>query len=151
MTGTQILIDAAFGRAVDLLLDLGWTQHAMARDGAGERVSVDSEHVGALCLVGSMRRAAFELTHDESALTDVCGHVPEKGRAYTAILGALHYFTKRVLQEHRGQHPNVTETQWNDAKGRTKVEVVGALRTARVAWRAYWELPPLPGMHDDAA
>lgn len=104
MTPREVLLKAA------ALVERGWTQHEMARDRVGNKVSPISDTAVCWCALGAAKRVADGHTHPYSHARD-------------------------ALYAHLFAHPDSGDgpdpvTTWNDAPGRTQAEVVAALKAA---------------------
>lgn len=91
-------------RTADLLEEFGWVQCSFGQDALGNEVSPTSPHVDRFCVLGAMGRACVDLGLDYGDREGFYGKNPPSG----------HWMA------------------FNDAKGRTKAEVVSELR-ARAA------------------
>jgi hypothetical protein len=98
----------ALHRAADLLEEFGWTSGKLCRDSDGKGLS-DARDPSAVsfCVSGAMGRAAMDLGGGTALWDDAF----------------------RILHQRLGAGP----VEWNDRLGRTKAEVVSALRSAAEA------------------
>lgn len=114
MTTTQALEEALE------FIQFGWTQNASARDGGGHAVAPDYEFACAFSLYGALTRATWPerpFDHDSA------------DRNWQAGEDAAYVLAKRAGMN---GDPNAWAyvAKWNDARGRTKEQVVELLREA---------------------
>lgn len=101
-------------RAADLLEEFGWCRSRAAQDASGECVVVTAATVDAFCLLGAYWRAGLDLDFDGFY---------EYGPNWAA-------FPLQVARDRLAKAGLDKDDYWNDAPGRTKAEVVQALRSA---------------------
>jgi hypothetical protein len=95
-------MNLTLNRAADIIEQTGWTQGAFAIDAAGNPVTALSPTATCYCTIGAIRKAAG-------------GHTRVIARANAALC----------------EHLGIRDTaDWNDTAGRTREEVVAALRGA---------------------
>lgn len=113
-------------RAKTLIETKGWTQSSMARDSQGFTAGCQTEHAVCFCVLGSVYRAYYDLTGGErNAFQDAAQHSgPFRAiyRAQTALMEAIN----EGLPVGKGTTWPSIES-WNDAKERTKADVVNLL------------------------
>ena len=128
--------NAILGRASDLI-KRGWTQGKMARDAHGNVTTSVSPNAARFCLVGAVRRAAFDVTGvDVATVDDGSGWFdePEHRRvAASAYHDAMERVIRAVSESYNARRRRaLTETEWNDDPGRKIGEVYALLNTVRV-------------------
>ena len=89
-------------RAADIIEQTGWTQGAIALDAAGNPTSALSPAAVCFCTIGAIRKAAG-------------GH------------HRVSFYANNILKTRLGIRDTAV---WNDTAGRTKEEVIAALRGA---------------------
>lgn len=111
MTISEVLHDAA-----DILESIGWCQGGIARNAKGDEIEISSSAVVEFCAMGAIHRAAWI----------ECSGIEDK---------ALSAFCDKLVEWHKVKPDprlidNVENTigKWNDAKNRTKKQVVDMLR-----------------------
>lgn len=92
--------------AADLIEKTGWTIDACARNAEGKDVKSNAPDACAFCVSGALRRVTCET----------------RSRPGQRYLAAANMFTRFVGTE--------SIAEWNDEGGRTKDEVIKALREA---------------------
>lgn len=103
-------------RAADLLGEFGHSQGFAAFDEEGENIDWRSHSARSFCAAGAISRAAHDL-----GFPFIPGHdlAPDYGLADRLLFGETNDYT--------------ATWRWNDARGRTKAEVVARLREAAEA------------------
>ena len=124
LDAAQLAVHATrvLGRMSDLLSDprkgYGWTQRELAVDGNGFIVDNNSADGAAFCLLGARNRAIGDL-YDAVDETHIAAQVE-------------HEVSMRLRDAVNGNVPT-----FNDTPGRTRFEVVRAVRAARIAPRLF--------------
>ena len=103
------------------LIRLGWTQGLFARDDRGRDVSSCHSRAVCWCLMGAVRRAAFDLWPELGAVT-WAGLLDDTTRALVSVVPPE--------QLTAGLSPGDQLIGWNDNRQRTVAEVYGVLVSA---------------------
>lgn len=112
------MTDAAALREVLELLGRGWTRETDARDACGHRVQYNAESACCWCVTAAIRRAVGETPY-----------TPPKAQARRLARRILTAIGSRA----RASSPYGTMASlagWNDARGRSRMEVVAAVHRA---------------------